>query len=132
MYAVLHIANPTMAKSIHTILEPFHDAKKNSEVESLLHRMYGPILWRAIKAANPRVRMNAAAVLAVTFPLQAPSLGHKETERAVQKGTKALKDILTDSDPRVRVAGSEATATILATFWDVLSVGDIRILLNRK
>lgn len=132
MYAVLHIANPTMAKSILTILEPFHDAKKNSDVESLLYRMYSPILWRAIKAANPRVRMNAAAVLAVTFPLNAPSLGHKETEQAIQKGTKALKDLLIDSDPRVRVAGSEATATILATFWDVLPATDIRMLLNRK
>jgi condensin-2 complex subunit G2 len=132
VYSVLHVTNPTMAKSIHTILEPFHNAKKNSEVESLLHRMYGPILWRSIKAANPRVRINAAAVLSVTFPLKTASINHKETEQAIQKGTKALKDLLTDSDPRVRVAGSEATATILATFWDVLPVIDIRMLLNRK
>jgi condensin-2 complex subunit G2 len=132
MYAVVHVANPTMVKSIHTVLAPFHDAQKNSEVESLMHRMYGPILWRSIKAANPRVRINAAAVLAVTFPLKASSMSHKETEQAIQKGTKSLKDLLTDSDPRVRVAGSEATATVLTTFWDVLPVTDIRMLLNRK
>lgn len=132
MYAVLHVATPNTAKSLMTILEPFHSAKKTPEVENLLHRMYGPILWRSLRAANPRVRMNAAVVLSATFPLKASSASPKEMERAVQKGTHALKSLLTDNDPRVRVAGSEVTATVLATFWDVLPATDIRMLLNRK
>lgn len=132
MYAVLHVATPGTAKSLMTILEPFHAAKKTPEVENLLHRMYGPILWRSLRAANPRVRVNAATILSATFPLKASSAGHKEMERAVQKGAKTLKSLLTDNDPRVRVAGSEATATVLATFWDVLPTTDIRTLLNRK
>ena len=80
--------------------------------------MYGPILWRSLRAANPRVRVNAAVVLSATFPLKSSSASPKEMERAVQKGTSALEALLTDSDPRVRVAGSEATATVLATFWN--------------
>lgn len=132
MYAVLHVATPGTAKSLMTILEPFHAAKKTGEVENLLHRMYGPILWRSLKAANPRVRVNAATVLSATFPLKASSASHKEMERAVQKGTKALKSLLTDNDPRVRVAGSNGTADVLAIFWDVLPSADIRTLLNRK
>jgi len=132
MYAVLHVATPGTAKSLMVILEPFHAAKKTSEVENLLHRMYGPILWRSLRAANPRVRVNAATVLSETFPLKASSASPKEMELAVQKGTGALKSLLTDNDPRVRVAGSETTATVLATFWDVLSATDIRMLLNRK
>ena len=132
MYAILHVANPGMAKSLITILDPFHAAKKNAEIENLLHRMYGPVLWRSLRAANPRVRVNAAVVLAATFPLKASSASPKEMERAVQKGTKALKALLTDNDPRVRVAGSEATAMVLATFWDALPATDIRMLLNRK
>ena len=95
-------------------------AQKYLEMESLLHHMYGPVLWRAIKAANPRVRMNAAAILASTFPLKGSSVSHKETDRAVQKGVLALKALLTNRDPCVRVAGSEAAATILATFWNFL------------
>jgi hypothetical protein len=53
-------------------------------------------------------------------------------ERAIQKGISALEALLTDSDPHVRVAGSEATATVLGTYWAVLSSTDIRLLLNRK
>lgn len=132
MYAVLHVANPNTQKSLMMILEPFHVAKKTPQVENLLQRMYGPILWRSLRAANPHVRTNAAEVLSATFPLKTASASHKEMERAVQKGTNALKSLLTDEQPRVRVAGSEVTATVLATFWDVLPPADIRMLLNRK
>lgn len=132
MFAVLHVATPTMAKSLHTVLKPFHDAKKSQDVEKLLYRMYGPILWRSLKAANPRVRTNALDVLAETFPLQDPSSGHMQLDKSVAKGTAALERSLSDSDPKVRIAGSSATAKILATFWDVLPTADIRVLLNRK
>jgi hypothetical protein len=56
----------------------------------------------------------------------------KEIERAIQKRISALEALLTDSDPHVHVAGSEATARVLGTYWAVLSLTDIRLLLNRK
>jgi hypothetical protein len=40
--------------------------------------------------------------------------------------------LLQDRDPRVRVAGSEAMAKILSTYWDVLPSTEIRVLLNRE
>jgi len=130
MYAIIHVANPNMNKSLLTVLEPLHDAKKNPQIEGLLHRMYGPILWRSLGAANAIVRVNASQVLAEVFPLQDAS--HTQTEQAVRKGCKALKALLQDRDPRVRVAGSEAMAKILSTYWDVLPTAEIRTLLNRK
>jgi hypothetical protein len=130
MYAVIHVGNPNMTKSLLTVLEPFHDAKKNPAVEGLLHRMYAPILWRSMSAANAKVRVNAALVLAEVFPLQDAS--HTQTEASIRKGCTGLNSLLQDRDPRVRVAGSEAVAKILSTYWDVVPSTDIRTLLNRK
>jgi condensin-2 complex subunit G2 len=130
MYAIIHVGSPAMVTNLQTVLSSFHDAKKTPGVERLLNRLYGPILWRSLSAANPRVRVNAALVLTETFPLQDGLMA--QTDKAVQKGVLALKNLLKDSDPRVRVAGSEATARVLATFWDVLPTSNIRTLLNRK
>ena len=74
--------------------------------------------------------MNAIRALGQVFPLQDAS--HTQTKSAVAKSTLALKSSLQDPDPRVRVAGSEATAKICAVYWDVLPANDIRMLLNRK
>jgi len=130
MYAVIHVANPNMTKSLLAVLNPFHDAKKTPAVEDLLHRMYGPILWRSMAAANAKVRVNAAQVLSEVFPLQDAS--HTQTDASIRKGCTGLKSLLQDRDPRVRVAGSEALAKILSTYWDVLPPTEIRSLLNRK
>jgi condensin-2 complex subunit G2 len=130
MHGVIHVASPATHKSILTLLEPIHEhAKKSPEMEGLLFRLYGPILWRSLSVANPRVRCSAMAVLAQVFPLQDPS--HTQTQVAIAKGTSALKSALKDADPRVRVAGSEATAKICAFFWSALPAADIRMLLNR-
>lgn len=130
MYAVIHVGNPNMTKSLLAVLEPFHDAKKNAAVEGLLHCMYAPILWRSMSAANAKVRVNAALVLAGVFPLQDAS--HTQTEASIRKSCTGLKSLLQDRDPRVRVAGSEAVAKILSTYWDVVPSTEIRTLLNRK
>lgn len=127
MHAVIHVASPTTHKSILTLLEPIHADKKSPEVASLLYRLYSPILWRSLAAANPIVRKNSIVVLEKVFPLQ-----DGEVKVAVEKATGALKNALEDVDPRVRVAGSEATARICAMFWDALPSADIRMLLNRK
>lgn len=125
-YAIVHVGNPNMVKSLHTILEPFHKGQASQPVKELLHRLYGPVLWRSLRAANPRVRVNAARLLGAVFPLA----DGVNMEKAVQKGTSALKFLLQDTDPRVRVAGSEATAIVLVSLWDALPAADIRVLLN--
>jgi condensin-2 complex subunit G2 len=130
MYAVIHASSPGTAKSIISVLEPLHDDKKTPGVAGLLYRSYGPILWRSLAAANPLVRKNAVVVLAKAFPVHDPSQSHMK--EAVSKSTTALKKALQDKDPRVRVAGCEATAKICAIFWDALPASEIRMLLNRK
>ena len=128
-FAVIHVADPQMVKSVQTLLQPFYDAKKTVEVEQALYRLFGPILWRSLSVANPTVRSNASRVLAEVFPLQE---GRTRTDKAVSKSVLALENLLKDKDPHVRVAASEATARILGTYWDVVPASSIRTLLNRK
>lgn len=128
MYSALHISNLRMSKILLLVLEPFHEGKKSTEFEALLHRMYGPILWRALSAANPQVRINAARILGEVFPLQEPS--HVNAEADFKRGAKAIKGLLKDKDPKVRVAASETAAKVLGTYWDVLHTDSIRSLLS--
>lgn len=125
-YNLLHIANPAMKKNLSITLHPFHQAKKSPEVQKLLHRLYGPILWRSLRAANPRVRVQAAQVLSVVFPLP----DGVNVQKAMEKAIAALINLLNDGDPRVRVSGSSAACNVLATYWDAIPTNDIRTILR--
>ena len=132
LYASLHLAQSSMAASVRTVLQPFFRAKKTPEVDQMLYRMYSPILWRALKAVNPLVRVNACVILADTFPLRDPSAGPIQTEECLVNSVTIIKSLLLDEDPRVRVASADATARILGSYWDALSSADIRGILNCK
>eukprot|EP00339_Tiarina_fusa_P025462 CAMPEP_0117012226 /NCGR_PEP_ID=MMETSP0472-20121206/10337_1 /TAXON_ID=693140 ORGANISM="Tiarina fusus, Strain LIS" /NCGR_SAMPLE_ID=MMETSP0472 /ASSEMBLY_ACC=CAM_ASM_000603 /LENGTH=1300 /DNA_ID=CAMNT_0004715245 /DNA_START=89 /DNA_END=3991 /DNA_ORIENTATION=+ len=128
MYAAIHVSSTETARSILAVLEPLHDDKKTPAVAGLLYRSYGPIVWRSLAAANPLVRKNAVVVLEQVFPLNDPRENHMK--EAVSRATDALKRSLQDKDPRVRVAGCDATASICALFWEALPASEIRILLK--
>ena len=132
MYFQIHAANPKMASAIRVVLDKFYVNKKSPDVESMLHRCYGPLLWRALSATNSRVRLQAASVLTDTFPLRDPDAGQEWTEACVEKSVEALMSLMSDEIPSVRVAGSNATAKILSQFWVAIPAKDIRTLLNRK
>ena len=133
MYSVLHVSAP-MAKSIRIILQALHERKKEPEIDQLLYKMYGPLLWRALAAANPSVRINASYILSATFPLHDPTIpgtpGKKHLKDMVQKSVESLMSLLQDSNPKVRVASSSATVQILGVYWDALPIKYIRSLLN--
>jgi Condensin II non structural maintenance of chromosomes subunit len=133
VYSILHAASPSTVESLHIVLEPFHEHKKNAGVERLLHRLYGPVLWRCLAAANAVVRVNAARVLMAVFPLQGRRShpNNMVSSNPIEKGMDALTALLQDPDPRVRVIGSEAVTKILTTYWDALPSKSIRNLLNR-
>ncbi|KAL7538289.1 hypothetical protein ACHAXR_008448 [Thalassiosira sp. AJA248-18] len=130
MYHVIHAAVPSTAKSVRVVLDKFYINKKSPDVEGMLHRMYGPLLWRALAGANSRVRLQASQVLSDTFPLRDPEAGKEWTEVCVTKSVEALISLMKDDVPNVRVAGSKATAKILSSFWAAVPIKDIRTLLN--
>jgi condensin-2 complex subunit G2 len=130
MYASIHVSSEATLKSVMTVLDVFFSDKKNTEVASLLYRLYNPILWRSLSATNPMVRKNAVRILEKIFPLHDPTTS--ETKNAMNKATKALDSALQDKDTTVRIIASESTAKIAALFWDALPASAIRSLLNRK
>jgi len=130
MHCAIHIASPAMAKNIMTVLAPIHVEKKTKRVADLLFRLYGPIIWRSLSAANPIVRKNSIVVLEKVFPLHDPS--QNQMKAAIEKGIQTLRNALQDGDPKVRVGASQAAANIISLFWDALTATEIRVLLNRK
>lgn len=132
MYSSLYFEKASSVKAVRTILTPFHQGKNAPEVDELLHKMYTPILWRALKSANPCVRVNASVILAETFPLRDPSGSNEHVQECLDRTMNALLSLLRDSDPRVRVAGSDAAARILLDYWSALPSESIRLILNRK
>ena len=70
MVASLHASTPSMAAASRRVLGPLHGAKSAPGVDALLLRLYQPILFRALAAANPAVRRNALGLLIDAFPLQ--------------------------------------------------------------
>jgi condensin-2 complex subunit G2 len=130
MHAAIHVASPAMAKALLIVLEPLHKDKKDKRVADLLWRLYSPILWRSLSAANPLVRKNAVTILGKVFPLHNPT--HNQVRATIESSCAALETALQDADPRVRATASEATANVCALFWEALPSSNIRMLINRK
>ena len=55
-----------------TILSHFHLAKNNRKVQTMVQKLWEPLLWRYLKVANSDVRMHATQILAEAFPIENP------------------------------------------------------------
>ena len=87
------------------MLDGFHSQKKERGVDDMLVRLYQPILWRAMKVANPIVRGNAAALLVAAFPLQSSEFSRADSDILMQQQFDALEALLVDDCPLVRATG---------------------------
>ncbi|GKZ00432.1 hypothetical protein MPSEU_000995800 [Mayamaea pseudoterrestris] len=126
---MLHAKNPTLHANLLSFMIPFHQQQKKSvAVEDLLHRLYGPLLWRSLEERNSQVRLHGTKVLAQVFPLQDGS--HCRTEQSIRDACKALLLLLQDSHPSVRMAASEASAAVLGVYWTVLPTETMHSILN--
>eukprot|EP00741_Cyanophora_paradoxa_P019418 tig00021127_g18745.t1 len=123
---------PALGAALRGLLGGLHRAAGRPAVGALLARLYEPLLWRALTAANPAgaprppapiagaaadegaVRRNAAGLLAEVFPLP-PAGGAPEAEvRAeLQRQAAALEAALEDGDVRVRLAATEGAGRLL-------------------
>jgi len=136
VFTSLHVASPVIAKDLRLLLEPFFTAKKDKHIANLLYRLYGPILWRSLSAANPNVRLLATTVLQKTFPLEdsielmSRKVVKSNKQEVMNKTVTALEQLLNDAYPRIRVAAADATVRILGEFWDALPPRHIRSLLQ--
>uniref|UniRef100_A0A673LZK7 Condensin-2 complex subunit G2-like n=1 Tax=Sinocyclocheilus rhinocerous TaxID=307959 RepID=A0A673LZK7_9TELE len=81
---LLHRNSPVHSK-VRQILNYFHKQKFREGVDVMLHRLYKPILWKALKATNAEVRANATLLFTEAFPIHDPSMSSEMVDQAVQK-----------------------------------------------
>jgi len=119
-------ARKEVFKNVMRVLSPIHEHKRDSkqqsgEMDAMLLRLYGPILWRSFKVANATVRRNSIVLLADLFPLQDSSLTqHSEIEALSTRQHDAFRDALMDPSPEVRVVAIEGASRVLGTYWEIV------------
>jgi hypothetical protein len=72
MNAALHGSGQALVANIRRVLGELHRSKRlggAGSVDAMLVRLYEPILFRALSAANAGVRRNALQLLLDAFPL---------------------------------------------------------------
>jgi hypothetical protein len=150
MHSCIHSAHPRTCAALQSLMtSAFHDpqAKKAPRVEEMLQRLYEPILWRALKSANPLVRRHALEVFIDVFPLVNPELnatGNKEKDQAaaassafgsndelLQYQFTSLLTLLTDTDLGIRVLAVGGVCKILSAFWEMIPLAVCKGLVSR-
>jgi Condensin II non structural maintenance of chromosomes subunit len=70
MKAAILARTPQLHVNLVRVLRAFHREKAVAAIDSMLHRLYEPILWRHLNAANAQVRSNALSLMFEAFPIQ--------------------------------------------------------------
>uniref|UniRef100_A0A4W5KQN4 Non-SMC condensin II complex, subunit G2 n=1 Tax=Hucho hucho TaxID=62062 RepID=A0A4W5KQN4_9TELE len=81
---LLHRTSPVHAK-VRQILSYFHKRKGRHGLDEMLYRLYKPILWRALSAANSEVRANATLLFTEAFPIHNPNQSSEKMDETIQK-----------------------------------------------
>uniref|UniRef100_A0A673Y3I7 Non-SMC condensin II complex, subunit G2 n=1 Tax=Salmo trutta TaxID=8032 RepID=A0A673Y3I7_SALTR len=116
---LLHRTSPVHAK-VRQILSYFHKLKGRQGLDEMLYRLYKPILWRALSAANSEVRANATLLFTEAFPIHNPSQSSEKMDETIQKQLDMLVCLLEDPQPLVRSTAILGVCKILAKCWEVI------------
>ncbi|XP_066537007.1 condensin-2 complex subunit G2 [Hoplias malabaricus] len=127
---LLHRNSPVHPK-VRQILTYFHKQKFRQGIDEMLHRLYKPILWKALKAANAEVRANATLLFTEAFPVHDPSMHSEKVDELVQKQLDTLFSLLEDPRPLVRSSAVLGACSILARCWELLPSTVITDLLKK-
>ena len=102
---------------IFTILDKFHSAKNDRQCQTMLCRLWTPILWRNLRVANPMVRASAAELFFSAFPVEDVESDLEDRDAEIERQFKDMLVLLTDQVPEVRVVAIGGVCSILAKFW---------------
>eukprot|EP01047_Picozoa_sp_COSAG01_P026012 COSAG01_NODE_1661_length_9583_cov_37.367356_6_plen_1155_part_00 len=120
MSAAVHASTMSLFTALRRVLGAFHQQKKAQGVDEMLLRLYAPIIWRALAAANPHVRRSAATLLIDTFPLHDPDSSLEAMDEILQKQFDCLRELLVDPTVAVRVVGVSGICRVLCVYWEVI------------
>lgn len=70
MQAAILARTPALSAALRRVLEGLHSQKAHATVDAMLLRLYEPILFRGLSAANSAARRNAFVLLFDAFPLE--------------------------------------------------------------
>ena len=113
-------STPRMNANVRAVLDGFHARKARGGVDAALLRLYSPVLFRALSAANPAVRRNACALLVDAFPLQDPYEDVEETDALLSRQMGHLRRLMEDDSPAVRAAAAEGACRVLNAYWELI------------
>ncbi|KAL1006796.1 hypothetical protein UPYG_G00077220 [Umbra pygmaea] len=116
---LLHRTSPVHTK-VRQILSYFHKRKSLQGLDEMLYRLYKPILWRALSAANAEVRANATLLFTEAFPIHDPSQSSEKMDQTIQKQFNALMLLLEDPQPLVRSTATLGVCKVLAKCWELI------------
>ena len=68
--SALRASSPALAASLRRVLDGLHSQRLTPGTDAMLLRLYHPLLFRDLAAANAAVRNNAMHLLVDVFPLQ--------------------------------------------------------------
>ena len=80
-----------MAAGLRKVLAGLHQHKASAAVDGLLYRLYCPILFRGLQAANGAVRLNALQLLVDAFPLQVHSLAQMLAQAQMRRSSEGSR-----------------------------------------
>ena len=118
----IHAANRTYSRSLQILLSVIHDAKRLKEVDTMLVRTYGPLLWRSLQCANAQVRQQAAKLFFDLFPLQNPEDRHEDIERMLYRQMEVITSLLGDHDHTVRAIAVTGACYVLTQYWEIFPI----------
>ena len=118
-------------KAVRRVLAPLLKAKKVPEVDAMVARLYGPVIWRAVEAASPAARGNALALLVDAFPVADPTGPKSDVDEAMQRNFAALYRLLADPVPTVRAAAAQGACRVLSAFWELMPPATTKKILAR-
>ncbi|XP_056604998.1 condensin-2 complex subunit G2 isoform X1 [Triplophysa dalaica] len=127
---LLHRDSPVHNR-VRQIITYFSKQKFREGVDEMLHRLYKPILWKALKATNAEVRANATLLFTEAFPIHDPSMNSEMVDQAVQKQLDLLFALLDDPQPLVRSSAVLGVCSVLARCWEVIPSTVITDLLQK-
>jgi condensin-2 complex subunit G2 len=108
------------------LLGSFHHAKNNKKAQSMVQRLWEPLLWRHLKVANSEVRGNAVQILTEAFPLEDPEAELEVRASSQEAQVKGFHELLKDECPEVRVLAIQGVASILSKYWLIFSSTELK------
>lgn len=121
VHGALYHADVAKRKACLKMLDlAFHDNKREKRVDSLLCRIYAPLVFTGLNATNADVRRNAATLLFNAFPLHDPYSGVQEIATLLDQQFLAIESLLFDPNPECRACAADGVCRLLALFWETI------------